>query len=122
MDGIRIKYNGIKSVRIKAFIGKSRTHFTYAEGIFRGVDGEININDLLSIERKTKFIIGGGFVSRYQERSNVIFKLPQNVGAFSGRININHGRWQYYSEFAYKTNDPANVLSKQKMNLNFQAY
>ena len=116
MDGIRIKYNGIKSVRIKAFIGKSRTHFAYAEGIFRGIDGEININDLLSIERKTKFIIGGGFVSRYQERSNVIFKLPQNVGAFSGRININHGRWQYYSEFAYKTNDPANVLSKQKMN------
>ena len=31
MDGVRLKYDGLKATNIKGFIGKSRTHFTYAE-------------------------------------------------------------------------------------------
>jgi hypothetical protein len=116
MDGVRLKYSPKEGVYLKTFIGKSRTHFTYADGIFRGGDVEVNINEILNTESKTKIIFGGSFVSRYQERSNLIFKIPQNVSSYAGRINVNHGRWSYYGEYAYKINDPSNVLSASKMN------
>ena len=116
MEGIRLKYSPKNGMYLKTFIGKSRTHFTYADGIFRGLDGELNINDLFALEAKTKTILGGSFVSRYQKRENLIFKIPQNVSAYSGRLNIMHGGWNYYGEFAYKINDPANVLSETQMN------
>ena len=45
-----------------------------------------------------------------------MFKIPQNVSAYASRLNILHKGWNYYGEFAYKINDPANVLSESKMN------
>ena len=35
MEGIRLKYSPTTGMYLKTFIGKSRTHFTYADGIFR---------------------------------------------------------------------------------------
>lgn len=116
MDGVRLKYNPSTGLYLKTFIGKSRTHFTYAEGIFRGADTEVNINELFNSENKIKMIVGGSFISRYQDRSNLIFKIPQNVSAYAGRLNLMHGGFNYYGEYAYKINDPANVLSKSQMN------
>ncbi len=116
MDGVRLKYSPAQGTYLKTFIGKSRTHFAYSDGIFRGADGEININELLSSENKIKTILGGSFISRYQERSNLIFKIPQNVSAYAGRLNLMYGGWNYYGEYASKINDPANVLSASEMN------
>lgn len=116
MDGIRLKYNPINGIYLKTFIGKSRTHFTYSDGIFRGADGELNINELFKSKARTKIIFGGSFVSRYQQRTNPVFKIPQNVSAYSARLNLFHGNWSYAGEYAYKINDPANVLSTSEMN------
>ena len=116
MDGLRLKYMPIEGLYLKTFIGKSRTHFTYADGIFRGIDAELNINNIFRLQSKTKAILGGSFVSRYQERSNIMFKIPQNVSAYAGRMNIIHKNWNYYGEYAFKINDPPNVLSESQMN------
>ena len=116
MDGIRLKYNPYNGVYIKSFIGKSRTYFEYADGIFRGADAEINFNELLNKSSKTTLIMGGSFISRYQQRNNAKFEIPQNVGAFSSRINIIRSGWNYYGEYAYKINDPGNSLQEKNMN------
>jgi hypothetical protein len=116
MDGVRLKYVPIDGLYLKTFIGKSRTHFTYSDGIFRGADAELNINQILNSELKTKIIFGGSFVSRYQQRDNLIFQIPQNVSAYASRINLMYGKWSYFGEYAYKINDPANVLSQSQMN------
>ena len=116
MDGVRLKYSTTKGLYLKTFIGKSRTYFEYAKGIIRGFDGEINFNELFNFENKNRIIIGGSFISRYQERTNLIFKLPQNVSAYSGRLNFMRGGWNYYGEYAYKINDPANLLTANNMN------
>ena len=116
MDGIRLKYNPYNGVYIKSFIGKSRTYFEYADGIFRGADAEINFNELVNKSSKTTLIMGGSFISRYQQRNNAKFEIPQNVGAFSSRINIIRGGWNYYGEYAYKINDPGNSLQEKNMN------
>ena len=116
MDGIRLKYSPLKGVYLKSFIGKSRTYFTYAEGIIRGADSEINVNEVLNLKSKTKIIIGQGFVSRFQEDINPKFKLPQNVAAYSTRLNIINGGWNYTGEYAIKLNDPVGSLTSEGNN------
>ena len=116
MDGIRLKYSPLKGVYLKSFIGKSRTYFTYAEGIIRGADAEVNVNEALNLESKTRIIIGQGFVSRFQEDINPKFKLPQNVAAYSTRLNIINGGWNYSGEYAIKLNDPVGSLTTEGNN------
>ena len=116
MDGIRLKYKLLKGISLKTFIGKSRTYFTYADGIFRGIDGEIDLNETLELQSKTRYIFGGSFISRYQQRNNPVFELPQNVGLYAGRLNIINGGWNYYGEYAYKINDPVNSIQEDAMN------
>ena len=116
MDGIRLKYSPLKGVYLKTFIGKSRTYFTYADGIIRGADAEVNINEALNFESKTRIIIGQGIVSRFQPDINPKFKLPQNVAAYSSRINIINGGWNYSGEYAIKLNDPVGSLTAEGNN------
>ena len=116
MDGIRLKYTPSEGIYFKTFIGKSRTHFTYAESIFRGVDGEFNINEILKNNAKTQIRLGISGVSRYQERENPIFELPQNVGAYSARLDLQRGGFSYAVEYGYKINDPANISQANEVN------
>ena len=66
--GIRVISNPYKGITLKALTGKQRSFFTVGPGIVRGVDGEININELFdstaNANIKTKVIIGGSFVSK----------------------------------------------------------
>jgi hypothetical protein len=116
MDGVRLKYRPLKGVYLKGFIGKSRTYFTYSDGIIRGADAEINVNEALNFESKTRIIIGQGLVSRFQAAINPKFKLPQNVAAYSTRLNIINGGWNYSGEYAIKLNDPIGSLTSEGNN------
>ena len=110
MDGIRLRYSPISGVYLKTFIGRERKFFEYSNGIVRGADGEININDILKLTTKTKALLGGSVVSRFQNATNPNFNIPENVSAFAGRINIVSGGLNWYSEYAYKINDPIGSL------------
>ena len=116
MDGVRLKYRPLKGVYLKGFIGKSRTYFTYSDGIIRGADAEINVNEALNLESKTRIIVGQGFVSRFQADINPKLKLPQNVAAYSSRLNIINGGWNYSGEYAIKLNDPAGSATAEENN------
>ena len=110
IDGARIISNPYKGVTLKGVIGKQRLFFTVGPGIVRGVDGEVNLNELLDTilgSKKTKIILGGSFVSKFQpdEDNNLI--LPENVGCYGGRINIIREGFNFSSEYAYKINDPS---------------
>ncbi len=75
----------------------------------RGIDGEININELHprldSI--KTKLSVGGSFVSKYQKDDDPTYNLPENVGAYAGRFSLYNGGLSITGEYAYKINDPS---------------
>ena len=109
MEGIRIKYNPYRGIFFKGVIGKQRNFFTTGDGIVRGADVEVNLNETFTslTEKKTKWIIGGSFVSKYQDDQDPIYILPKNVGAGSGRINIIHGSLNAGVEVAFKANDPS---------------
>ena len=48
MNGVKLKYNPVKGLTLKGFIGEQRYFFEHGLGIIRGVDGEIFINQLLN--------------------------------------------------------------------------
>lgn len=109
MDGIRVIYKPFNGVYLKGVIGRQRDFFGLGEGIVRGVDADIQINDLSSAIKDAKFkvAIGGSFVSKYQKDNDPLRNLPQNVGASAGRVNVNVGKFSLSTEYAYKINDPS---------------
>jgi hypothetical protein len=82
MDGVRLKYEPLPGVYIKGFIGEQRLGFdggfTKGPGIVRGVDAELSLNEFLdSLAAKGRnIIIGGSFVSKFQEDKDPLLELP----------------------------------------------
>jgi len=107
-DGFRVRYQPIKGLYLKGLIARQRAFFALSPGIIRAFDLEINVNELFpQLENaKTAVIFGGSAVSRYQKDQSDFYNLPENVAAFSGRINIIRGKFNVQSEYGYKINDP----------------
>ena len=108
-DGIRLKYSPFKGVYLKSLIGRQRLYFDKAEGIVRGFDGEISLNESFESlsDMKTQVMIGGSFVSKFQKDLDPIYVLPENVASWAGRFNVYHGKWIMGAEYVYKYNDPS---------------
>lgn len=108
MDGFRVKFYPVKGVTLKGIIGRQRVFFDYSPGIVRGVDGEVILNELRPkwSNLKTTVILGGSFISKYQQDIDPVYNLPENVGAWAGRFNVNKGKVSVQGEYAYKINDP----------------
>ncbi len=117
MDGVRIIFRPIKGVALKAVYGQQRFDFSSriinGDGIVRGIDGEINLNEAIQglSEKALKVTLGGSFVSKYQagqtfERDSTVFNLPNNVAATAGRLGIVYKNLQFTGEYVSKINDP----------------
>lgn len=109
MDGLKIKYNLRPGVYIKGIIGKQRYYWQYGPGLIKGLDGELQLNDMFPAFSESDFrvILGGSFVTKYQLDENPTYKLPENVGASAGRLDLRFKGFAVASEYAYKINDPS---------------
>lgn len=109
MDGVRLKYNPYKGIYLKGVYGKQRLFFGEGPGIVRGVDAEVNLNELVDSlsTKKSKIILGGSFVSKYQSDRDPIYNLPENVAAYGGRLMFIRDRIILETEYTYKFNDPS---------------
>jgi hypothetical protein len=117
MDGIRIIFKPFKGVALKTIYGQLRFDFDSriinADGIVRGVDGEVSLNEaFVSLaEKPLKVTLGGSFTSKYQagqtfERDSTVFTLPNNVGATSGRLGLVYKNLQFTGEYVTKICSP----------------
>ncbi len=114
MDGIRVNFNPIQGIMLKAVIGTQRFFWDVGPGIVRGGDAEFALNDIIPSfsDCRTKLTLGGSIISKYQPSEEILFdvskkyNLPENVAAFAGRMNISRGKINVNAEYAYKTNDP----------------
>jgi len=113
MDGFRLKYRPYRGVYLKTVMGRQRFGFNNGlvkgVGIVRGFDVEVSLSELLDTAwtNSNNLIIGGSFVSKYQEDRDPLLKLPENVGAWALRANFTTPKWNIYAEYAYKINDPS---------------
>jgi len=120
--GIRAKYKPAKGVIITGLYGVQRyfwdPYLDGNRGVVRAIDGEWFLNESISgmANMKTKFIIGASFVSNYEkdpQKKTIIdstvyaYKLPKNVSAAAGRLDIIHGGFSLKTEYAYKINNPS---------------
>lgn len=114
MDGLRVKYKPYRGVYLKGVIGEQRFSFnsgqTKGPGIVRGFDAEVSLAELLDSSWTClgNLTVGGSFVSKYQEDRDPLLVLPENVGTWALRANYITPKWNFYSEYAYKINDPNN--------------
>jgi len=110
IDGISVISSPMKGITLKGLAGKQRLFFTVGSGIVRGGDAEVNLNELFDSvlgSKKTKVILGGSFVSKFQSDLDPNLNLPENVATYGGRINVIRGGFNFSTEYAYKINDPA---------------
>lgn len=122
LKGLRVKLNPFKGVALKGLVGYQRNYWVPYEngnrGIVRGADAEFFVNEMIPSlsESKTKVILGGSFVSKYEKMTSKRitvgdsiygYKLPSNVASFAGRLNVIRGGWNFMSEYAYKMNNPS---------------
>ncbi len=118
LDGIRVLYNPYRGIYLKGIYGQQRFDFDNrlinTDGIVRGADGEINLNELfprLDSVQKLKVTLGGSFVSKYEagetiEKDGQVLILPNNVSATGVRAKLQYGNFQINGEYVTKINDP----------------
>lgn len=114
VDGARLILRPVKGVQVKGIYGYQRFSFVggqvvKADGITRGVDGQVHLNDLLKELDSTGLdvTIGGSLVSKYQADDNEDLILPENVGAYGGRLGLRYKKFTLNGEYIHKDNDPS---------------
>ena len=112
-----------KGIRLKALTGYQRWYWNeyvdiskYTDrGLVSGFDGDIFFNDVFNWTSKTQITLGGSFVTKHEKCTATKYlndtlyelKMPTDVAAWSGRMNITRGGFGLYSEYAYKINNPS---------------
>ena len=105
LDGIKVKYSPFKGIYLKGLIGKQRHQFVdglvNGNGLVRGFDGEIDVNELFDTLANSKFrlLLGGSFVSKFNDDNTTTdYILPENVGSFAGRVGMRYGKFRFNGE------------------------
>ncbi|MBW7867857.1 MAG: hypothetical protein H3C31_05980 [Brumimicrobium sp.] len=114
MNGVSIKLRPFKGVSLKTVYGKQRYSFSggknqYGPGIVRGLDLELSFNDWFPTlsENSVRITAGGSFVSKFQKDNNSTLILPQNTGAYGGRLELGYKKFYINGEYIIKEQDPS---------------
>jgi len=107
-NGVQVKYNPYKGIYLKGLVSKQRNFWDY-DGLIRGIDAEFSINDIFQFNNTDLpyIIIGGSFVSKYQDPTHSSLNLPANVGSGAGRLSVIYKGFNISGEYAQKANDPS---------------
>ena len=117
LDGFRLILRPTDGVTLKGLVGKQRLDFDSGlingPGTIRAIDAEINLNDAIDklATSGTRITLGGSFVSRFQPGSTIskdtlVLELPNNVGSWGYRAQLQRGGFQLMGEYVRKINDP----------------
>lgn len=113
LDGVRLKLTPYRGITLKGVYGLQRLAFRsgikHADGIVRGGDAEININQVFEKlqDKSLEIVIGGSFVSKFQEDNDDILVLPQNTATYGGRLGLRYKGFTLDGEYVEKGQDPS---------------
>ncbi len=109
IDGARVKFKPVKGVIVTGLMGQERYYWEKGDGLIRGADAEFCLNDLFDSTGTFahQVTLGFSFVSKYQKDDDPVYRLPENVGAFAGRLNYSYNGFSLTGEFAVKGQDPS---------------
>ncbi len=113
INGMRVLLRPSPGITIKGVYGTQRYFWQKYEngnrGIVRGLDAEIDLNQTIKgwESAPVRVLVGASGVSKYQKDNDPLYNLPENVGAWAGRVNLSAGKFNFATEYAYKINDPS---------------
>lgn len=106
-DGVKLELVPYEGILVKGLLGKQRFFWSQSKSIIRGFDANVELSSIFpNLFKNISFIIGGSIVSRYQPDLDSRYRLPQNVLAFSNRIDFATSCIIASIEYAHKYNDP----------------
>lgn len=105
LEGVNIRFRPTNYISLKAIYGKQRKYFDTGDGRIRGIDGDLNVLEALQIKSDVNFLIGGGYINRYQDYTGPVEDYPESVDAFSGRLNFGVGNNNLQVEYVHKGED-----------------
>lgn len=108
VDGLRVKWTPTPGLAVKGIIGKQRKFFELSDGILRGADAELAVNEVFPKlkDKPTRLTVGASLMNRFLADDDTRLILPENVTAVSARARLNTGKLNLDAEYAYKINDP----------------
>ncbi|MEN9281214.1 MAG: hypothetical protein RL594_149 [Bacteroidota bacterium] len=111
IDGVRLKYMPMTGMSVTGLIGRQRAFFALSDGIIRGADLDLDVNQLQSdlLPEGIRLTLGLSGISRFQEDDQDVLKIPENVFAWASRANLVVHDLSLDFEYAYKINDPSAV-------------
>lgn len=117
MEGLRFKLRPSKGLELTGMVGKQRAFWGLGDGIVRGGDLSLNLNDVIGSEiiEGSSINLGASAVSKYQADLQSTYNLPLNVMAYSTRASIAGLSYSVDLEYGYKINDP-NATNKFNFN------
>jgi hypothetical protein len=114
LDGVRVIVRPGKGWVLKGVYGTQRLSFeqgqiVHGAGLVRGVDGEFHLNEGIQSMKNSALdvVLGASFVSKFQEDDNPDWILPQNVGAYGGRVKLSYKNFYADAEYIQKEQDPS---------------
>jgi len=114
MDGTRFKIYPINGLDITAIWGTQRNYWSQGEGIIRGGDLNICLNELFDRDG-ANITAGTSVISVFQADRDINLVLPENVLAWSNRAALLSENYSVDIEYAYKYNNP-NVSNHNSYN------
>jgi len=114
LDGIRLIVKPTKGIQIKGVYGNQRLSFTNgrvvnSDGIVRAIDAELSLNEAIASIKDfpLEMSLGGSFVSKFQLDDDDNLVLPENVGAYGGRVKLGYKKFRLDGEYILKEQDPS---------------
>lgn len=106
LDGARVKFSPKKGIEFKGLLGKQRFYMDFAPGTIRAFDAEIDLKENIKLmkEWKSRIILGGSVVNKYQESADTM--IPGNVYSQALRLKVSRGGFLLNAEHVRKGQDP----------------
>lgn len=115
LRGGRVILKPYKGISIKALGGSQRYYFHKRNNLILGSDIDLGLDQMIPTlqENNWNLSLGGSFISKSEPdeiimvNSDQRLNLPERVGAFSGRMNLQKSGFVLSTEYAKKVNDPS---------------
>lgn len=117
INGLRINFNRLHGLRLKALGGYQRTYWKLNQDVFiAGGDAELDLSELIPSMKQSGAVwtLGASYLAKHEKDEDIVLpdltrrlNLPATVHSFDLRSSFQKGAVSLLGEVAWKTQDPS---------------
>ena len=101
INGLKLKTNPSPGVYLTAIMGRQRSYWELSNSSIKAFNTDLLLNEIIFKSWSSYFNIGASFVTKKEEDDDPLYFLPENVGAFNGRLHVTKGNVNVNIDYAY---------------------